>query len=469
MNITLILAADKNDPLIKKDPFMPLSLPILASVAPEHNYTLIDMLWEFDKVDFETKDEIIGISLRQSAEKAAYEMADEFLKRGKTVILGGAQATVVPYVAKEHATAVVVGEGEKLWPILLDDYQKNKLKDFYVCSPEKFEEKAFNVYQLDRLPDLDDLPIPKRSLLKRKYTFDITFASRGCPINCDFCLVSDIFGKKLRFKPVDDVVNDIKQFKGFYYLLDDTVFGRANCYDYYSELYTKIANLPKKNYWTGQANLDAATHDKGQEVIKKAARSGLVYAAVGLESINRQTLEDSGAYAKMGITNKDEYIQKMKESIAFIQAQGISVSGWFAIGYKSDSLQTYYDTLKFCLETNIMPVFTPVRALKGSRLHKKVEADGNLQDLYKHVTNIKHPTLSDEDVLKALMDTAKLGYSWKENWRRTAFHFKLFRKSEKNINDAIYRTIFAMVTQKRMRKIIFGEIKRLEERFGKNI
>ena len=68
LKITLILAANTRDPLAKKGPFMPLSLPILAAVAPEHSYTFIDMLWEPGKIDFNTDSEIIGISLRHSAE-----------------------------------------------------------------------------------------------------------------------------------------------------------------------------------------------------------------------------------------------------------------------------------------------------------------------------------------------------------------------------------------------------------------
>ncbi len=467
INITLILAADRRDPLIKKDPFQPLSLPILASVAPNHKYTFIDMLWEADRIDYDTRDEIIGISFRETAESVAYEIADEFLKRGKTVILGGVQPTAVPHTAIKHATAVVIGEGEELWPLVLDDYRTKTLKDFYVCSPQKFDAKEKSFFQTESLPDLKNLPLPIRGLFNQKYDFELTFASRGCPINCDFCTVSFVFGKKMRFKPIDDVVNEIKGFKRFYYLLDDTVFGRPNCYDYYIELYDKIAQLPKRKYWTGQINLDAASSEKGREVISKAAKAGLIYAAAGIESVNYKTLKDSGSYAKMGISQGDDYLQKMKENIAFIQSQGIIISGWFAIGYETDIVQTYYDTLKFCEETNILPVFTPVRALAGSRLWDKMEKDGRLQDSDTHVSNIRHPKMSDEEIEAAMIDTAKKGFTSKENWKRIKFHFNLFRKSERNINTAIYKTIFATITQSRMKGIVFAEVERIENKVEK--
>ena len=469
LNISLILASDDKDPLRRRDPFQPLSLPILASLAPEHNYTLIDMLWDWEKVDFDTPDEVIGISYRESAERKAFELGDAFLKRGKTVILGGVQATALPFEAKKHATTVVIGEAEDLWAKVLNDYQNDSLLDFYVCSPQKFDAKGFSFYQTKELPDLQNLPRPKRELFKRKYDFELTFASRGCPINCDFCTVSYVFGKKMRFKPVDDVVEEIKGFRRFYYLLDDTVFGRPHCYDYYIELYDKIAALPKRKYWTGQINLDAASHEKGREVIRKAAKAGLVYAAAGLESVNYQTLKESGSHAKMGIKNADDYLAKMKENIAFIQKQGILISGWFAIGYDTDSIQTYYDTLDFCKETNILPVFTPVRALSGSRLWNKMQAEGRLQTDTGHISNIKHPVLKDEDIFNAVVDTAVKGYDTKTNLRRIRHHFKLFLKSERKLNDAIYKTIFASITQSRMKKIIFEENKRMAGSIGKNI
>jgi hypothetical protein len=62
MNITLILSADENDPLRKKDPFMPLSLAILAGAAPEHNYQFIDLLWDKLDTDFDQKVDVVGIS-----------------------------------------------------------------------------------------------------------------------------------------------------------------------------------------------------------------------------------------------------------------------------------------------------------------------------------------------------------------------------------------------------------------------
>ena len=462
MNITLILSAEEHDPLRKNDPFMPLSLAILAGTAPDHQYDFIDLLWDDAALDFDKPVDVVGISVRMSAEKRAFAIGDEFKKRNVKVIMGGPQASVNPLEAREHADAIAIGEGELLWPVILDDIQSNQLKDFYVCSPKKFSANGYSVYQSDCLPELNIMTKPLRHLFKRKYTFDMVYASRGCPINCDFCSVSQLFGSKYRFRPVADVVAEIAEFRKYYYLIDDTVFGRPSTYQYYAELFDEILRLPKINYWIGQANLDAVSHEKGRDVIRKAVKSGLIYTAIGMESINRDVLKKSGSFKKMGIKSEEDVIENLKKSIRFIQEQGILISGWFTIGYEEDTIDTYFKTWEFCREMNIMPVFSPVHALKGTDLHRRLSEAGQLVDLSKNVTNIKNLNMTNEQVMEALIHVVDKGYSVGRIVKRTWFYLKMLKKQKQNsVNDIIHKTIFAFVTQIKMGKITRNENKRL--------
>ncbi len=465
LKITLILSADEHDPLRKKDPFMPLSLAILASVAPEHNYRLIDLLW--DELNIDEPADIVGISVRMSAEKAAFRIADMYRKKGVTVIMGGPQPSSNPYEALDHSDAVAIGEGEFLWPVILCDFLDQRLKNFYVCSPRLFEATGYSVFQLEKLPPLNNLPMPSRNLFKRKYTFDLVFAARGCPINCDFCSVTGLFGTEYRLRPIDDVVNEISSFKRYYYLIDDTVFGRKNTYSYYIKLYDRIAKLKKTRYWTGQANLDAASSETGREVIKKALNSGLVYTAIGMESINISVLKKSGTISKMGIKPDEDVIEKMKQNIRFIQDQGILISAWFAIGYEDDDLNTYYRTYQFCKEMNLMPVFTPVNALKGTGLYLRLERENKLRDPSFNLTNVHHPAMANESVLKALDYTARKGYSLGSILIRTLFYARKIARNEYNsVNDIIHKTVFVFMTQMKMRRIVLSENKRLRKKIN---
>jgi radical SAM superfamily enzyme YgiQ (UPF0313 family) len=444
MKIKLILAASLTDPLRKNDPFMPLSLPILAGACPGHEYTFIDLLWE-DDVRYDEPVDLVGISMRYTAENRAYEIADEFRRRGVKVVLGGPQPSVVPFRAIEHADAVVIGEAEELWPIVVRDAGQSRLKSFYVCSPRPFDPGRHTLHQITSYPDLSRV-IPDRSHYRRRYVFDTVYAARGCPINCDFCTVTEIFGPAFRTRPVKDVVAEIDSFRNYYYILDDSVFGKPATYDYYLELYSAVSKLRKKRFWTGQANLDAASDEKGRAVITKAAEAGLIYAAIGMESINPATLIGSGAVKKMGARSASDVIDTMKENIRFIQSQGILVSGWFVIGYEDDDIDTYRRTWDFCREMNVVPVVFPVKALPGTRLYDRLGREGKLDD--SKLVNFRHPSIRDEEIFDAIRAVGNEGYSWREIAKRTLFYRSMFR------GDVIHKTIFALVLQSKLRGAI---------------
>src|SRR4030067_927602 len=116
MIIKLILAAGRNDSL-KNDPFMPLSLPIIASLAPEHKYIFSDMLSD-QNINFNEKVDLVGISYRITAEKTAFKIAEKFREKKVKVVLGGPQASANPFEAIMHCDSVVIGEAEALWPVL---------------------------------------------------------------------------------------------------------------------------------------------------------------------------------------------------------------------------------------------------------------------------------------------------------------------------------------------------------------
>ncbi|HOO71701.1 MAG TPA: radical SAM protein [Spirochaetota bacterium] len=442
MKIKLILAASPDDPLRKNDPFMPLSLPILAGTAPEHDYTLIDLLWD-DDVNFNEPVDLVGISARYSAENRAYQIASEFRSRGARVVLGGPQISSVPFRAKEFADAVAVGEGEDLWPVIVKDAQENRLRDFYVASPEPFDARGHSLFQVKHYPRFINNSMPLRSLYKRRYRFDTVFAARGCPMDCDFCSVPSIFGREFRPKPVKDVIAEIDTFRNYYYILDDSVFGRPSTYDYYLELYEAIAGLKKKRYWTGQGTLDAVSHEKGRRVITAAAKAGLLYAAIGMESVNPSTLEKSGAIKKMGLSSAGSALDTMKEHIRFIQDLGIIISGWFVLGYDDDTIDTYYRTLDFCMDMNIIPVIFPVTALPGTRLYDRLKKENKLDET--KLVNYRNPNITDDDIYTALKHITARGFSFQQIMKNIIYYLPRFGQ------DRIHKTVFSLVLQTKLK------------------
>ncbi len=459
MKITLILAAAKNDPLKKNDPFMPLSLPLIAAAAPMHDYAFVDML-AGEKPNPSKPCDLVGISARITAEKTAFALADEYRRRGVVVVLGGAQISSNPCEAAKHADAVVIGEGEGVWPVLLSDAEQRSLKKYYVGGGIPFDAQGASCYRSSGFLDLREVngALETRRLFKKKYVFNTVYAARGCAVGCDFCSVGEVFGKKTRLRSADEVLREIETFKGFYYLLDDTVFGRPNTYSYYADLYDRIAALPKVNYWTGQANLDAASSPEGRDVIRKAANAGLLYAAVGMESVNPAVMKKAHTIAKNGSTDPKRVIAQMKENIRFIQDQGIAISGWFTIGYEEDSKETFAQTLAFCKETSIVPVLCPLEALPGTPLFEREAAAGRVN--FSKKINLVHPVMTDDDILGAMRECTKEGFSVGEIYRRTRF-FKerlagLTHQNNIDTRAVIEKVIFIFVLQVKLKKGVIG-------------
>src|SRR5262249_24825027 len=91
--------------------FPQLTMPLLAGCTPDH--------WEVShtdeivqRVDFDRRVDLVGITANTPAAPHAYFLAREFRRRGVPVVIGGPHATLLPEEVVEHADAVVIGEGE---------------------------------------------------------------------------------------------------------------------------------------------------------------------------------------------------------------------------------------------------------------------------------------------------------------------------------------------------------------------
>jgi radical SAM superfamily enzyme YgiQ (UPF0313 family) len=104
---------------------MPLAPTMLAALTPKgHDVSLVDM-FAGDEVDYDTDSKLVALSVRTPLASIAYGIADAFLARGKIVVLGGPHVFACPGEARQHATAVAIGEGEELWPRILQDAEQN--------------------------------------------------------------------------------------------------------------------------------------------------------------------------------------------------------------------------------------------------------------------------------------------------------------------------------------------------------
>ncbi len=386
MKIQLIFPARPIETARSSFTVMPLSLTLLAALTPkDHELKLIDM-FAGDRPDYDTDADLVGITVRTPVAVKAYEIADEFKRRGKQVIVGGPHVFAMPEEARMHASAAAVGEAEKLWPPILQDAEQGKLKDFYVSGPYEIAGLKGSVYHEKDRPDLSGLPMMRRDLLPRdRYFMDSIFTTRGCPNHCRFCPVTDIFGARIRHRPVEEVVAEVQTLGKRYFNVDDSVFGHPQLVDrpqenqYYLDLYGELARIRPKRQWTGAGGLSAIDYKDGRKILELAAESGLSSIAAGLESITSAGQKQSGAWRKLHFSSADTFnLERMKENIRTIQSLGIQINGFFVIGWDEDTPETYQRTLEFCDECNVTPFIFTLNPMPGSQIYREYLEQGRI-------------------------------------------------------------------------------------------
>jgi radical SAM superfamily enzyme YgiQ (UPF0313 family) len=433
VKITIIFPGRSLETAKPSGSVMPLAPTLLAALTPdEHEVSLVDMFFG-DQVDYESDVDVVAITVRTPLADIAYEIADNFLKREKKVVLGGPHIFAFPEEAKQHATAVAIGEGEELWPIILKDAEQNNLQNFYVCGPYPVDRLRGSVYHEKERPTLRDLPMMRRDLLpEKRYFMDSIFTTRGCPNHCRFCPVTDIFGPKIRHRPIDEVVAEVSTLGRRYFVVDDSVFGHPQIVErpqenqYYLDLYNELAQLRPKRLWTGAGGLSAVNYKLGRKILELAAESGLCSIAAGLESISADGQKQSGAWRKLHYTSPDAFdIQQLKTNIKTIQSLGIEVKGFFVIGWDEDTLDTYRRTLDFCDECNITPFIFTLTPMPGSQIYREYLQQGRILtdrpwDQYGGGYIVyKHPFMSEKEMFDNNAEVMREGYSMGRILKRT--------------------------------------------------
>lgn len=327
-----------------------LALYILEGLTPkEHEVKVIEE--EIESIDLDQECDLVGISCLTANAPRAYELCYEFKKRGKTVILGGVHPTILFDEALQHADCVVVGEAEGVWETLLEDFQKNELKSkYYNPTPDlgKYVPKNFS-----------------KILKKRLFNLIPIMSTRGCPYNCDFCCVTNLFGKKIRHIPVENVVRDIVESGGKNFIfLDDNIIGKPK---YAKELFRAIK--PLKINWVGQASVSLLVGD--DELIELAAESGCKKLFFGIESVSTDQLKT------MRKAIKD--IEDLEKAFKKIKKLGILIHASMVFGFDNDKTEIFEDTVKFLIKNKVSTVsFNVLTPYPGTKTFDDLSQENRL-------------------------------------------------------------------------------------------
>ncbi len=385
--------------------YAPLTLATLLALIPQEIEASVDT---YDEIQGNyplkhQKYDIVALSVLTSTAPRAYKIAQHFRQQGSYIVMGGYHPTHMPEEAAQHADTVIVGAAEYSWPQFL--------KDFAAGCPKP-------LYDRQHVNGADIVPPDRHAIPRKKYLkYPAVIANRGCPNNCEFCAISKMW-RTCSARPVENVINEIKALNTrMLVFFDPNFFGDR---EYSMALMKQLAKLNIR--WVGSATIASAFD---QELMRAAQQSGCAGLLVGLESMNRNTLDTSNK----GFNDPSNY----KQAIAIMQSYGISVNGCFILGMDGDTEQELLSLPEQINYLNLnlarFAILTPV---PNSPLFRRLEDEGRIitRDWSKYN---QHETV----FMPQNMSPQRLDQIYRTVWKQTYSFKNIFKRVKNTPNQSL--------------------------------
>jgi radical SAM superfamily enzyme YgiQ (UPF0313 family) len=371
----------------------PLGLATVAGMTPpDFPVELQDE--NAEPITLDTDADVVAIGCWNVQYHRARELAREFRRRGKLVVVGGPYPTLCPERFTDGVFDVVFdGETEITWPQFC--------RDLLAGEPKPVYKQIGNV-------DLALSPVPRFDLLRRgDYLYYFAQTTRGCPFACEFCDIIITDGRIPRTKPVAQVLQEIETIAalgGKYVSFSDAnLIGNIK---YAEQLLAALGEFSKKNgypiQFSAEMTITVAERPKLLELMREANFNSIF---VGIESPR----VDSLAEAK-----KRQNVHKpLLDSIRTIQAHNLFIVAGMIVGFDHDDVNIFQEQFDFLMEAGI-PFTTcgVLTAIEKTPLHARLQKEGRLLE-YDSASVLGHGA-ADLNFIPKLMtpDEVKSGYNW---------------------------------------------------------
>lgn len=386
-----------------RSPAPPLSGALVAGLTPP--IVEVELLHEMVRpIDYSTDADFIALSFMDFCAPHAYEVAKKFRQLGKIVVAGGRYPSTFPGEVIPHMDSTVVGEAERVWPQVVEDMLKGKLK---------------RVYEAPFAPSLENIPPPRYDLIEPEFTVPVvTEATRGCKYRCSFCQLT-IKPAPFRHRPIKDVIRDLTATHQLPFhkrkmamLLDNNLGGDMG---YAKELLREIAKLKLWGLGT-QFSFDCLHDDEFVRLLVKA-HCGMAF--IGLESLNEPSLSS--------VHKMQNKVKEYRELFMKLKKQGILTFTGLMLALDEDTPFYYQSLPKKLDEIDPSSILTSISIpIPGTPFHKEVESEGRIFDRdlshYEGDHLVFTPKrVSPEEVFEAFRRINRYFYSWRnilKRWRR---------------------------------------------------
>lgn len=280
---------------------------------------------------------------------------------GKTVVVGGPDPTSSPHLYME-ADHLVLGEGEVTIPQFLADLAQG--------TPRK-------VYQDAGKADVSRSPTPRFDLLRFSHYNHVGIQfCRGCPFNCEFCDIIELYGRRPRAKTPEQILQELQTlydlgYRGHVDLVDDNFIGNKKLV---KELLPKLKVWLEERDWPFEFTTEASINLADDPALLELMRDvGFFAIFVGIESPDEKTLT--------AMQKRQNTRRPIVESIQKIYQHGIFVNAGFIIGFDSEQGSVARGVTE-CVEDTSIPASMVglLYALPNTQLTRRLRAEGRLPD-----------------------------------------------------------------------------------------
>jgi radical SAM superfamily enzyme YgiQ (UPF0313 family) len=356
-----------------------------------------------EKIPFDEPTGAVAITVETYTAKRAYQIASEYRRRKTPVVMGGFHAALCPEEVAQYADAVVVGEAEGLWPIVIDDLRHNTLQKFYRRNGKG-------------RPNLAGVK-PDRSIFrgKRYLPVGLVEAGRGCHFKCDFCAVQTVFGATQTRRPVDEIIDEVRRVaktSKLLFFVDDNITSNM---PQAKEFLRELAKLEVR--WVSQSSINAA-HD--EEFLDLLVKSGCMGVLIGFESLNPANLKSMNKTFNTAQGGFPAAVEKLRK-------KRIRVYATFVFGYDGDTADSFAATVKFARESGFyIAAFNHLTPFPGTPLYARLQAEGRLlyenwwlDPRYRYNRIPFQPVhMSPEELQRGCIGARRSFYSWPSIFQR---------------------------------------------------
>ncbi len=338
----------------------PLGLLTVAALLPsDWTVRLLDMSVE-PLLDEDLKwADVVFVGAMQIQQESYHEVIRRAHALGKTVVVGGAYATTDPDASRD-ADCVVIGESEELIGPLCSDILSGTLKPRYEAASR---------------PDVTQSPIPRYDLLRIEayQSIGVQF-SRGCPFNCEFCDIIEVFGRVPRTKPAAQLLREFDAiyaagFRGMLFMVDDNFIGNKKAA---KTMLPEVAEWMRVHKYPfdiyTEASINLAADDK---LIDLMIDAGFSSVFVGIETPSQEALAETQKVQNLRLD--------LTEAVEKLTRKGIEVMAGFIVGFDVDDPGIFERQYTFIQNSPIpLAMVGILSALPGSQLWRRLEREGRL-------------------------------------------------------------------------------------------